>query len=349
MARWRRSALAAAPPPTRSSPIRREPPPSIAIAPYEFHEECAQLAPGDRLDYRFEAKTPVAFQIYYKEGITYVATVSRDDVTEYSGVFQAKLLAALLPALGSRPAGRAGRLPHSLAAGGRIMTGARRALLFDLDGTLTDNYLGISRSIVYALERMSNAVPDEAAFRRCMGPPLRESFAWLLDTDDAEAIERAIGLYRERYADVGWRENVVYEGVEQALAALAEQSPIYLCTSKPEVYARRIVTLFGLAEHFKGIYGADLEGRLDDKVKLFAHIAVRESIEPEQAIMIGDRAHDLRAARMNGARCVGVLWGYGSREELAGADAIAAAPEELASAVSRASAKAGSPPASPSR
>lgn len=229
------------------------------------------------------------------------------------------------------------------------MTGVQPALLFDLDGTLTDNYPGISRSIQYALERMSRAAPDEAVLRRCVGPPLRESFAWLLDTGDAHAIERAIQLYRERYGEIGWRENVVYEGIERALASLAGQSPAYLCTSKPEVYARRIVTLFGLARHFKGIYGADLEGRLDDKVKLFAHIAARESLDPERAIMIGDRAQDLRAARMNGARCVGVLWGYGSREELAGADAVAAAPEDLASAVSVASAKAGSHRASPSR
>jgi len=114
-------------------------------------------------------------------------------------------------------------------------------LLFDLDGTLTDNYPGIARSIAYALERMGAAIPDDATLRRCVGPPLRESFKWLLDSDDPPVIEQAIVLYRERYADVGWRENIVYEGIAEALAELASASPLYLCTSKPEVFARRIV------------------------------------------------------------------------------------------------------------
>jgi len=204
------------------------------------------------------------------------------------------------------------------------------ALLFDLDGTLTDNYLGISRSIVYALERLDANIPDAATLRRCVGPPLRDSFRWLLDTDDVTVVEQAIGLYRERFADVGWRENVVYDGIADAFAALAAGATrMFVCTSKPEVYARRIVTLFGFSEHLDGVYGADLAGRLDDKVKLLAHLVATEHLDPARAIMIGDRAHDVRAARMNGTRSAGVLWGYGSREELAAADAIVTVPAEL--------------------
>lgn len=203
-------------------------------------------------------------------------------------------------------------------------------LLFDLDGTLTDNFPGITRSIAYALERLDVPLPDPAALRRCVGPPLRETFAWLLGTDEAAAIEAAIALYRERYGDVGWRENIVYDGIDDALATLA-QAPLrlYVCTSKPEVFARRIVTLFGLSAHFGGIYGADLAGTLDDKVKLLRHLADREGIDTSRAVMIGDRSHDIRAARMNGARAVGVRWGYGTHEELAAADAVAATPAEL--------------------
>ncbi len=216
------------------------------------------------------------------------------------------------------------------------MTAAAPVLLFDLDGTLTDNSIGIARSIAYALDRLGVAVPDEAALRRCVGPPLRESFAWLLDTDDRDAIELAIACYRERFADVGWRENVVYAGIPEVLAGLAAgPGRVFLCTSKPELYARRIVQLFGLSEHLHGIYGADMAGALDDKVKLFAHVAAREGFAPARGIMIGDRAQDLRAARMNGARAVGVLWGFGSRDELAGADAIVATPEELPAALAR--------------
>ena len=214
------------------------------------------------------------------------------------------------------------------------------AYLFDLDGTLTDNYPGITRSILYALERMGSEMPGEEALRRCVGPPLRESFAWLLDTGDSERIERAIALYRERYADVGWRENVVYDGVADTIAELAGgPTRLFLCTSKPEVYARRIVTLFGLAPHLTGVYGADLGGRFDDKVKLLAHLAAAESIDPERAIMIGDRSQDIRAAKLNGARSIGVLWGYGSREELEGADAIVATPAALPAALSSVAAR----------
>lgn len=203
-------------------------------------------------------------------------------------------------------------------------------LLFDLDGTLTDNYPGITRSIAYALERLDAPIPDAVTLRRCVGPPLRESFAWLLGTDDPVAIEGAIALYRERYGDLGWRENIVYDGVEDALAALA-RSPVrlFLCTSKPEIFARRIVTLFGLSVHFRGVYGADLAGTFDDKVKLLRHLADTEGIDTARAVMIGDRSHDIRAARMNGARAVGVAWGYGTSEELASADAIAATPADL--------------------
>ena len=156
---------------------------------------------------------------------------------------------------------------------------AAGALLFDLDGTLTDNYLGIARSIRYALERLGADEPDEATLRRCVGPPLRVSFAALLDTDDAATIEHAIALYRERFADLGWRENLVYEGIPEAMTALAATSrPIYLCTSKPGIYARRIVQLFGLSEFLRGVYGADLAGRLDDKVALLAHLAASSGV-----------------------------------------------------------------------
>ena len=204
------------------------------------------------------------------------------------------------------------------------------ALLFDLDGTLTDNYLGIARSIGYALERLGVELPDEGVLRRCVGPPLRTNFASLLGTDEPAAIEQAIALYRERFAEVGWRENVVYEGVHDALAALAlEGRAMYLCTSKPEVYARRIVTLFGFHEHLRGVYGADLAGTLDDKALLLAHLAEREGIDARAAVMSGDRSHDVRAARLNGARAIGVLWGYGTEEELAKADAIVRTPAEL--------------------
>jgi phosphoglycolate phosphatase len=209
-------------------------------------------------------------------------------------------------------------------------------LLFDLDGTLTDNFSGIASSIRHALAAMGSEPPPEAALRSCVGPPLRQSFARLLATDDADEVERAIAHYRERYAEAGWRENVVYGGIANALARCSGAgATLVLCTSKPQPYAERIVAHFGLASHFRAIYGADLAGKRDDKSKLVSYLLRSEGFEAAACAMIGDREHDIHAAHANGMRAVGVLWGYGSREELAqaGAEAIVATPDELPAAL----------------
>jgi len=205
-----------------------------------------------------------------------------------------------------------------------------RALLFDLDGTLTDNYRGIAASIRYALARLGEPLPDDAALRSCVGPPLRETFARFLGTDDADAIERAIGYYREHFTDVGWQENVVYDGIVDLLAALiAQRQRLFLCTAKPEIFARRIIEHFGFASHFLGIYGADLAGRFDDKAKLLRRLLAAESLDANETVMIGDRGNDVRAAHANDVSAVGVLWGYGSRRELADAEALVVTPRSL--------------------
>lgn len=205
-----------------------------------------------------------------------------------------------------------------------------RTLLFDLDGTLTDNYAGIAASIRHALARLAAPEPTEAALRTCVGPPLRDSFARLLSTADAAVVEQAVAHYRERFSDVGWKENVAYPGIAEALAALAGRGiAMYVCTAKPATFARRIVEHFGFAPYFRGVYGADFAGNFDDKATLMAHLLATERIPPAMSIMIGDRHHDIRAARTNGVGAVGVLWGYGSRDELADADALLAAPPEL--------------------
>ena len=203
-------------------------------------------------------------------------------------------------------------------------------LLFDLDGTLTDNFTGIAASIRHALARLDAGAPDDAALRQCVGPPLRATFARLLATEDGATVERAIAHYRERFADLGWRENVPYPGIDEALAALQDAGArLYVCTAKPQVYAERIVAHFGLAPFFRGVFGADLAGRFDDKATLMAHLMAQEGVAAARAAMIGDRGHDIRAARANGVRAVAVHWGYGSDEELAGADAHVAVPGDL--------------------
>ena len=213
---------------------------------------------------------------------------------------------------------------------------APRTLLFDLDGTLTDNFTGIARSILHALRELGEPEPALSELRACVGPPLRGSFARILGTDDSATVERALAAYRVRYAALGWRENRLYAGVNEAIAAFAAAGDrLVLCTSKPQPFAEKIVDHFGLRPHFDAIHGTDLAGRLDDKSALMAHLLARESIEAGDAVMIGDREHDIHAARRNGVRSVGVLWGYGSKEELtvAGADALCGAPEQLAEAL----------------
>jgi phosphoglycolate phosphatase len=205
-----------------------------------------------------------------------------------------------------------------------------RALLFDLDGTLTDNYRGIAASIRYALARLGEPVPDDAALRLCVGPPLRETFARFLGTNDEDGIERAIRYYRERFADIGWQENVVYDGIVDLLAVLVSQRQrLFLCTAKPEIFARRIVEHFGFASHFLGIYGADLAGDFDDKAKLLRRLLRAERLDPNETVMIGDRGNDVRAAHANDVCAIGVLWGYGSRKELADAEALVVNPRSL--------------------
>src|SRR5437773_1987675 len=169
--------------------------------------------------------------------------------------------------MGSEPNRCIDRLSRERSA--RRTVTANRALLFDLDGTLTDNFSGIAASIRYALARLNAPIPNDAALCSCVGPPLRETFARFLETNNEARIELAIGYYRERFADIGWQENVVYDGIVDLLPALvAQRQRLFLCTVKPEIFARRIVEHFGFASHFIGIYGADLAGTFHDKAKL---------------------------------------------------------------------------------
>ncbi len=155
-----------------------------------------------------------------------------------------------------------------------------RTLLFDLDGTLTDPREGITRSIAYALERMGMAAPPLDTLHFAIGPPLRASFARLLSTDAPEAIERAVAHYRERFADVGLYENRPYAGIAEALAALRDSGArLFVATSKPQVYARRIVEHFGLHAHFLDVHGCELDGTREDKRDLLAHLLPHHEVD----------------------------------------------------------------------
>ncbi len=205
-----------------------------------------------------------------------------------------------------------------------------RYLLLDLDGTLTDPAPGITASIRHAVAGFGRSVGGDLT--RFIGPSLRESFAHILQTEDPEQIEEAVGLYRERFATVGLYENAVYDGVADALALAAERGfALRVVTSKPKVYADRIVDHFGLRSHLPRVYGASLDGALSHKAELLAQVLSEEGLSPGRACMVGDREHDILGAREHGIAAIGVGWGYGSEAELraAGADRLVHALREL--------------------
>jgi phosphoglycolate phosphatase len=203
-------------------------------------------------------------------------------------------------------------------------------LFFDLDGTLTDPKPGITRSIQYALQKLDRAVPSEDELTWCIGPPLRASLQKLLGGE--ELADRALALYRERFADIGLYENQVYPGIADILSGLAaSRRRLFVATSKPHVYAERIIAHFGMADCFERVFGSELDGTRADKTDLLRHALQATGVDPSRAIMIGDRSHDMVGARNNGMTAIGVLYGYGSRQELveAGAHQVCATPQAL--------------------
>lgn len=208
------------------------------------------------------------------------------------------------------------------------------AVCIDLDGTLTNPELGITRCIRYAIAELGREVADDVDLRWCIGPPLQGSLERLLG--NAQDAERALVLYRERFGEVGLFENEVYAGIPEVLAALrAGGERLFVATSKPTVYAERIIDHFGLASHFEAVFGSELDGTRTDKSDLLGWIMAGQGLAAADTIMIGDRRHDVVGARNNGLRSIGVLYGFGGREELvaAGADQLCARPGELPGAV----------------
>lgn len=211
-------------------------------------------------------------------------------------------------------------------------------VLFDLDGTLTDPAEGIIRCIQHSLATLEIDCPPAEELTRYIGPPLREVFGSICDSTDEVLVERAVSIFRERFATVGLFENSPYPEVSSMLTELGSHSyRLFVATSKPQVYAERILRRFALADHFVEIHGNDLEGRLDDKAELVKELVVRRSLDPAETIMVGDRKHDVIAAKSNGLTSLGITYGYGSREELleAGADHICENPTEVVAQIMR--------------
>lgn len=207
----------------------------------------------------------------------------------------------------------------------------KQYLLFDLDGTLTDPMVGITSSVQYALEKFGIHVRYLKELIPFIGPPLAESFQKFYGFSKEDA-EKAIQYYREYYAPKGIFENEVYEGIPGMLAHLTEAGfTLLVATSKPTVFARKVLKHFGMEDYFSFVGGSELDGSRTKKAEVISYILKTCGIEAKEAIMIGDRRHDIEGGKACGLESVGVLYGYGTEQELteAGADYIIRTVAEL--------------------
>ncbi len=189
--------------------------------------------------------------------------------------------------------------------------------LFDLDGTLTDPGVGITNSVAHALKKFGINVDDPTELYKFIGPPLWDSFENYYGFSKEEA-KTAVEYYREYYRDKGIFENMVYDGIETLLESLQSAGKnLIVASSKPEVFARQIMEHFGLSKYFKYIAGGNLDGTRTKKDEVIEYaLEANEIYDKSKVVMIGDREHDVIGAKKIGIDSIGVLFGYGSREEL---------------------------------
>jgi phosphoglycolate phosphatase len=200
-----------------------------------------------------------------------------------------------------------------------------KAILFDLDGTLTESGDGITRSVQYALEKVGKPEPDVEKLKVFVGPPLLEQFMSYADLDE-ETARSAVEYYRERYNVTGIYENRLYPGVEPMLAELKRKGyRLAVASSKPEFYVSQILDYFRIYEFFDVIVGSEMNGGRTRKVEVVEE-ALRQlelTNHRDQVVMVGDKEHDVLGAREAGVSCIAVTYGYGTQEELAAADPMA--------------------------
>ena len=210
-------------------------------------------------------------------------------------------------------------------------------ILFDLDGTLTDPGEGITNSVMYALNKFGIKVEDRAELYKFIGPPLVDSFKEFYGFSDKKAWQ-AVEFYREYFGDKGLYENRVYKGIREVLEKLnAYGVKLYVATSKPTMYTLKILEKFKLLEYFEVVSGSAMDEKNSDKATIIKYAVDKGEIPCHQALMVGDRKFDILGAKANNMASVGVLFGYGGKEELTNAQAtyIIETPEELLNIVLR--------------
>ncbi|TPG57498.1 HAD family hydrolase [Roseomonas nepalensis] len=212
------------------------------------------------------------------------------------------------------------------------MSVPRRAVLLDLDGTLVDSRPGILGSYAAALRALGHEPDPAVDLTWVIGPPLDDVMGEVLAHYGDDRAAEAVAAYRADYNARGYLGSTPYPGIAEALAALrAEGFALHVATSKRTVPARLILEHLGLDAMLDGIHGSEPGGALDHKPELLAAVLARTGLAPEGCVMVGDRRFDIAGAQANRVRCIGVLWGFGARDELerAGADRLAGSPGEL--------------------
>ena len=212
----------------------------------------------------------------------------------------------------------------------------KRTVLFDLDGTIIDSMAGITHAYQYALAHFGVRVEDPAALARFVGPSLYHTFADEYRFQGAD-LQTAVAKYREYFSEKGVFEHTLYPGMAALIRHLSEQGrTLAVASCKVAVYTNQILDQYGLLDCFAFVGGSEMDGRRSDKAEIIRHVlAGLGSPAPDTAVMVGDRRHDIYGAHANGLEAIGVLYGYGSREELsaAGADFLAADLDELKTAL----------------
>jgi phosphoglycolate phosphatase len=189
-------------------------------------------------------------------------------------------------------------------------------VLFDLDGTLTDPYLGITNSIKYSLNKFNIIEENHNKLKLFIGPPLKKSFMEHYNFTENKA-ERAVEYYREYFSKKGIFENKLYDGVNDVLMELNNRNKnCIIATSKPEVFANKILQYFRIKDYFKYVTGSNLDGTLSEKEEIIKYIIEKCNLNNEETIMVGDRKYDIIGAHKNGINTIGVLYGYGTKDEL---------------------------------
>jgi phosphoglycolate phosphatase len=212
---------------------------------------------------------------------------------------------------------------------GRYLWSMTCSVLLDLDGTLIDSYPGILASCLAALRALGHEPDETLDIRRTIGPPLEDVMQILLQSYGDDRVGEAVAAYRQHYGESG----VPYPGIGKSLEEMKRTGlRLYLATSKRAIFAGRILDHLKFAPYFDGIHGSVPGGALDHKPELLAHVLSEHGLSPSHSLMVGDRRHDISGAHAVGMRGLGVLWGYGSRDELetAGADRLVDSPADLA-------------------